>query len=1083
MPTTLTPTQQLAAAQIQANNLNQQQLAQTGILINADMRNNAEAVLNSGAYPDLDLGVNANGEAVFFIPGGSGNGQGESITPIRDDAWNGTPLLSNDGLVVTSENSDAVAAAQSAAAAAQQAASNAATTQSAEDLANAQAALAAAQARVAALQAQSANTQATDTTPASSSDAQAASSAANQQQGTEISGVTTTNAQNAAAIAQQNAAASAAQQADLATLQAQYSASNTTNTAQSSGGGTINSGSNALTTGSGPTQTQPADAVPVLPSQGTNVSTSGVNEDAAGSAVQTATTNTSTFSDQQSTTNDSPVPPVPTGSSQTSGGATSATVLSSGSANAVDSGVSNPSSTVNNNNTNNQAGSKVNILHGYTNYTYRISLFGIPKDTINQIYSKAITPGNESLLLNNGVFICADGGNGGYARSSYFPVDLTIDNVELETIVDATSSRTRATNVVNMKFDIIEPYTVNFLARLKQMAADINPNGNWSTTFFVMKIDFLGYNDQGQPQSSSTSASAIPGTTKYIPFTFTNMKFSVTGSGGKYSCTAIPTNALALTALDNQIPFHVELSGQTVDNIFNAGLSSSTIVNTGQAGGGGLDRYDQAQNTVVQNAPVAGNQTTVYQGLAAALNSNEQQKVEQKTITNPNTYKFTFLDPLISAKVNAEDYIKIQSLVNANSNDANTKKQIADQGKIGSLTLDLKGKKFTSNPGTRITDFIGSVMTVSDYMLNQYKTDGSNNNSTLNTWIITPVVNFNDIDPKTNYYTRDVEYVIAPYKTYGQDKPGFGQLPVQQSQIVKTYKYIYSGDNRDVLDANIQFEVAFWETVNGVPANYLNKDGDNLGQSDTEVDPVTGANVKKFFMPRYMPTNGLINRTNTGGSSKSQASLSVQELMDKLYDNRGDMIVLDLTIVGDPDWISQDYSIMHPSLIGNQTYLNNGSVNFTNPVYFNFYFATPNTDYDDTTGLFGSLNNYSEFSGIYRVITVKSNFSNGKFTQKLTNNRVRTQTQTQSGAIRSDSVNPNAPTASNNAGNAPVAEAAKNTAIASANGTSGVQTSGPTSTSTPSANQAFNDNTGQPVVVTNPSSGVSEDHGYILGND
>ena len=53
-------------------------------------------------------------------------------------------------------------------------------------------------------------------------------------------------------------------------------------------------------------------------------------------------------------------------------------------------------------------------------------------------------------------------------------------------------------------------------------------------------------------------------------------------------------------------------------------------------------------------------------------------------------------------------------------------------------------------------------------------------------------------------------------------------------------------------------------------------------------------------------------------------------------------------------------------------------------------------------------------------------FSNGKFTQKLTNFRVRNQEEVQSSAIRKDSVNPNSPTASNNAGNAPL-ERATNT--------------------------------------------------------
>jgi hypothetical protein len=76
--------------------------------------------------------------------------------------------------------------------------------------------------------------------------------------------------------------------------------------------------------------------------------------------------------------------------------------------------------------------------------------------------------------------------------------------------------------------------------------------------------------------------------------------------------------------------------------------------------------------------------------------------------------------------------------------------------------------------------------------------------------------------------------------------------------------------------------------------------------------------------------------------------------------------------------------------------------------------------------LFNSGGKYSQFSGIYQVISVKSNFSGGKFTQKLTNVRVRNQTAPKAPAARADSVSGSAPTASNNAGNAPRAEPATN---------------------------------------------------------
>ena len=143
--------------------------------------------------------------------------------------------------------------------------------------------------------------------------------------------------------------------------------------------------------------------------------------------------------------------------------------------------------------------------------------------------------------------------------------------------------------------------------------------------------------------------------------------------------------------------------------------------------------------------------------------------------------------------------------------------------------------------------------------------------------------------------------------------------------------------------------------------------------------------------------------------------------------------------------------------------MGSGSVNFSNPVYFNFYFATPDTDYDDTSGLFNSGGKYSQFSGIYQVISVKSNFSNGKFTQKLNNVRVRNQTAPKAPAARTDTVNGAAPTASNNAGNAPVAE--PSTAGTAAPDSTTIPISIPTSTSAPSIGGAIEDSFQQQITA------------------
>jgi hypothetical protein len=1005
-PTGLTPQQQLDAANLQfKNQINQLVANGTGPITTSDVLAAKTAILNSGAYPALDLGsfgvsqtynqtlLDVNGNPVdtlpeFYVVGDANSG---IISPIRGGNWNGTPLLNNNGTVVTADNAEQVAAAQQAYESAQILSSKLATENSAADAKRAQDALTAAKARLEALQAQSQNTPAADTTVTSSPEAQAASSAKNQQTGQEITGVTTQNIDTTAAVAAAKADTNAAQQEQLQQQQQKIESTNDTNSAQSSGGGSDVTTQTQISNAQNFNRDRLADATPVT--RGLSGTNNSAAEDNPQNGATTAATDNPVYTDQQkSAMMGRGLPSTnPSGTDATTNGSNSVSITKQGTATNDDTSSANPNK--NSASPTSSTSSRPNKLHNYVNYTYRLSLYAIPRETVNAIFASDTTPTNQSIL-NNSVWICSDSGQGGNTRNDNFPVDLTIDNLELDTIVNSNNSRTRATDVIKLKFDIIEPYTVNFLGRLMKLSATVNPNGNWSTMFFVLKIEFAGYTDNGQPIIPSSGGDTIPNTTKFIPFTMLNMKFNVSGSGGKYSIDAIPVNALALTALDNQIPFHVEVSGITINDIFNGDLSSTTDV----VSGSGRTNQEKQVFTTQQNTVNGGN-TTVKKGLSQALNANEEQKVAQKTQKKPNTYKFDFDNLIKSASVvDPAGYFKIQGVPGTSGKDANEIKQ----GKVGSLVADLKSGVFRANPGTRITDFINSVLSVSTYMTSQHNTSGDNSGAPIWTWKITPVVQFNDIDESTNFYARDVTYVVKPYLTYGQDAPNFGQARVEQNRIVKTYKYIYSGNNQDVLDANIDFQMAFFELKNGVPYNYLDRDGQTPGQAQSQTANQAPSTIKKFFMPRYAYTNGLANRQNTGPTTVDLATIGVQELMEKLFDNRGDMISLDITIVGDPDWISQDYPLMHPSLVGSGSYLQNGSINFSNTVYFNFYFATPNTDYNDTTGLFDDKNNYSEFSGIYQVISVKSNFTNGKFTQKLSNFRVRNQDTVQTTAIRTD---------------------------------------------------------------------------------
>jgi hypothetical protein len=997
MATTLTPEQQLTAANTQYSNwLAQQKASGNGYTV-SDINAQKAAILNTGQYPALDMGTiqpnNPEGQGYlavnvedsqFFI-----SVQGGSYTPNRSSGYSGTPVYDGGGANTTLILNQGAAATQASQSGSILYSSIAASDPQAALQAETQSKDAFTRAIAAKALVDSGGTVA-DSPPTSSADTVAAADATNQKLGAQIDPNTVS--------AQQQLQTQSTQQTQNATRDAQLQAIYD-NTAQSSGAGSTptvnNGGSLAQTRLESSIASSTTSAVEPQPAVQTQ-QTISYNEDSNASGVQSQSSN-NLYTDQQISGQygRSSVPP-DASTAPTTGGSNGVSLLKNGPAYGSDNANTSGTNSAPTNNSNTT--SRPNKLHSYTNYTYRLSLYAVPRDTINAIFAEDSTPSNQSII-NSSVFICSDSGIGSAQRSQEFPVDLTIDDLELESIVNSNNTRTRATDVIKLKFTIIEPYTSTFLGRLMKLSARINPNGNWSTLFFLLKIEFLGYNDLGQAATPSANGDVIPQTTKIIPFTMLNMDFDVNSSGSRYTCDCIPVNALALTALDNQIPFHTEVSGATINEIFNGGLNSTTEVTTNH--GSVQDEgavFDTQQNTV------NGGNTTVRKGLSAALNTNEKQKVKQNTQGTPNTYAFKFDSKIGDAKViDPNGYFKLQNVPGGKGNSSDEIKQ----GKVGSLVADTKAGLYRTNPGTRITDFINSIVTVSDYMTNQYQSDGSNSNQPLYTWKITPVVKFNDIDPKTNFYARDVTYVVKPFKILGQDAQNFGQAAVTPDRIVKTYKYTYSGQNQDVLEAGIKFQMAFFELKNGVPINYIDKDGTTPGASQNVQQNSTvtagGSVIPKFFVPRYHYTNGLANRQNTTASTIDLKTIALQELMEKLYDNRGDMIALDITILGDPDWITQDYSVMHPTLVGDGAFLNNGSVNYANTVYFNFYFATPNADYNDSIGLFDVQGNYSEFSGIYQVVSVKSNFSGGKFTQKLNNFRVRNQQEVATFAIRNDS--------------------------------------------------------------------------------
>lgn len=549
-----------------------------------------------------------------------------------------------------------------------------------------------------------------------------------------------------------------------------------------------------------------------------------------------------------------------------------------------------------------------NILHDYVNWTYRLEIYAMPPNTYDP---------------KDGELIIADSGiAGSKQRSKLFPVDMNIDNLEIGSIV-GLGKVNRNTGVTTFTFDIIEPYSCRLFANLKAVQNKLAPDAQWNSGFYCLVIKWLGYTDQGYQVSDIAS--------KVIPFTFVNIEMQITAAGSKYHCTAVGTEHTGLGTSDNIVPNHIELQGDTVDKVINGPNSKDGI-----------------------------------KCLKDMLNIGELEEVQAsggKLPSIANVYDFNLPEEISGSKVYNDDYRNITQVPLVDAQDG--KNWFKLQETPVRVPLDLQKNIFRAQAGTKVSDFLDQVIAHSEWMRDQPRGGGD-----LTLWKITMVTKYIAWDSTRNDYAKNFIYNVDIRPVKGKAPPNVSTPVTTIDDAVRVYNYIFTGKNEDIIRFDLNFKMAFWTPLNSSKVNYL-KDQQNMNPQPTEqdafVNPSTtdGVTIKR----KNLPSRGLANRNNTGGSVEDPSVLAVHEIMEYIFDNSMDLITNDLEIVGDPDWIST-------GIYGGDT------VDFTNEQRIYINFMMPTTDYNDNTGLFDTGDG-AYFRGVYEVNFVKSTFRNGKFTQIL----------------------------------------------------------------------------------------------------
>jgi hypothetical protein len=680
-----------------------------------------------------------------------------------------------------------------------------------------------------------------------------------------------------------------------------------------------------------------------------------------------------------------------------------------------------------------------NVLDKYASYTYSISIYLMsPED-----YSRLVTTKQKNLagfnLLIQSAGIPLSTGFGrqpGVAdvgetptntrsldqgRNEFFQEDFYIDDVRITSFVPGKGT-SGAHNVAELSFKITEPNGISLLPRLHRAAAQyatragITGEVNYAAQNYLMVIRFYGYDADGNQYlpikgtrndaegNALTTPTAIE---KLIPFQFSNISFRVANQLTEYNCRATaPQNAIASSAARGTIPYNVQITSKTLQELLNGpvvfGGTLPAVVPGATPGAAaatpGLGNTFDLElgitpdpsinpvttiNTAPPKASAAGT-PTITQGLALALNKYQADLVARGVFTIPDNYRIEITTPALqNARV-----VPPGEVDQRKTPMGPTAKAPANQQKNPATQSQNKDAGTTSvTAGMSILQFIDQYTRTSTYIYDQQTKiiDPRTGKVKLNPSPVEFTAWYRigmqavprrgqGIDPKRGDYAYDITYQLAPYKVNRIESDYFPQG--EFVGVHKKYNYWFTGENTQVLKFDLDFNNIYYLTV-------------NTEQPTVQLGSTT--NYREAYKKAFSPRSAQSSQGQSGATNEASANAA-----DYLY-SPSDLAECSLEILGDPAWLQQGE--LWAGIAGTGQYygpfLDDGTINFEGQeCLFELAFNQP-VDYDLDTGVMDpGTKNYganrqqgiageATQSYIFRAKTVTSIFSQGRFTQQL----------------------------------------------------------------------------------------------------
>lgn len=643
------------------------------------------------------------------------------------------------------------------------------------------------------------------------------------------------------------------------------------------------------------------------------------------------------------------------------------------------------------------------------------------------------------------VTILKSGGVGGIKVPSIYETDglveFFIEDLDVHEMV-APRPETRQTNATSIKFKVVEPYSMGQFFQNLRAAALVTGNLNYIEAPFLITIEFIGYDDEGNVKKPFLPR-------RYFPIKLIEANMTVTGSGSVYEVTAVPWNEQALFNEVQTLTADFEGRGETVAQVLQTGaVSLSQVLNQNQ---------QQLRNGQV----VQGNEyviqfptsTFTLGGLAASAKSavsgagNVLQDAFRQ-ITGTNVGNRTNLQTKLNElgvnqvgssmagmlRAEAESTINeigssviVKSWLDAGNSNMGEAAFVEAEDNPGvftrrNLAISDNGRVFTFRSGTRIQEIIEEVILLSEYGRSIMRRVP--NAQGMIPWfkIETHTYNADNLlaGATTGQSPKVYVYRVIPYMVDASrfTRPTFNPVKnfVQQAAAVKAYNYIYTGQNKDIIDFDIKFNYAFYTGLQATRGQ-MQRDSKTGGQTQAAAGSTTDVvTATQRGTPGETPAEG--NRVlqsvvgpstgRRGGGAREHVETQVARMFnDALVNSKGDMLEVDLKIAGDPFWISDSglgNYIAIPNPANPAMTLSGGMNPSGGEILIVINFRTP-IDYDGDDGFvkwpMGGFLPVAMFSGVFRVLECRNEFTEGKFIQNLKCVRLPNQEFTLGNAIAS----------------------------------------------------------------------------------